>query len=63
MDSELAALEAKVRQAAELCQHLRAENRALRQQLAAAESERHQLAGKVESARARLERLLERMPE
>ncbi len=63
MDSELTALEAKVRQAAELCQQLRAENRALRQQLAAAESERQQLAGKVDGARTRLERLLERMPE
>jgi len=63
MDSELTALEAKVRQAAELCQQLRAENRALRQQLAAAESERQQLAGKVAGARTRLERLLERMPE
>lgn len=63
MDSELTALEIKVRQAAELCQQLRAENRELRRQLTAAESERRQLAVKVEGARTRLERLLEQMPE
>jgi len=63
MDAELAALEEKVRQAAELCQRLREENRTLRQQLAQLELDRERLTSKVEGARERLESLLRQIPE
>lgn len=63
MDAQLAALEERVRQAVELCQRLREENRALRQQLAQAELDRERLASKVEGARERLESLLRQIPE
>jgi len=44
MDSELATLEEKIRQTARLCQRLRDENRGLRQQLAALQGDKRQLA-------------------
>ena len=63
MDSQLATLEEKVRQAAQLCQRLRDENRGLRQQLAALQGDRKQLAEKIDGARSRLENLLKQIPE
>jgi cell division protein ZapB len=63
MDAELSALEEKVRQAAELCQRLREENRTLRQQLSQLELDRERLTSKVEGARERLESLLRQIPE
>ncbi len=63
MDTELAALEEKIRQAAQLCQRLRDENRGLRQQLAAMLSDKKQLAQKIDGARSRLENLLKQIPE
>jgi cell division protein ZapB len=63
MDSQLATLEEKVRQAAQLCQRLRDENRGLRQQLAALQGDRKQLTEKIDGARSRLENLLKQIPE
>jgi cell division protein ZapB len=63
MDAELAALEDKIRQATSLCLRLRNENRDLRQQLVALESDRKQLSEKIDHARNRLEGLLQRIPE
>jgi cell division protein ZapB len=63
MDHDLASLEEKVRQTAELCQRLRDENRLLRTRLASLEGDRRQLEEKIDGARARLENLLRRIPE
>jgi cell division protein ZapB len=63
MDTDLACLEEKIRQTAELCQRLREENRALRQRLALLEGDRHELEQKIDGARSRLEHLLQRIPE
>jgi cell division protein ZapB len=63
MESELATLEDKIRQAARLCQRLRDEVRGLRQQLAALQGDKRQLAEKIDGARSRLEHLLRQIPE
>ncbi len=63
MDIDLASLEEKIRQAAQLCQRLRDENRNLRRQIADLEGDRRVLQEKIEGARSRLENLLRRMPE
>jgi cell division protein ZapB len=63
MESELATLEDKIRQAARLCQRLRDEVRGLRQQLAALQGDKRQLAEKIDGARNRLEHLLRQIPE
>ena len=63
MDTELEALEAKVEQVVALVGQLRAENEALRSQIAAGEAERNELRQKMTAARERLEGLLEKLPE
>jgi cell division protein ZapB len=63
MEEQLAALEEKVRQAAQLCQRLRDENRELRLKLAAAQSDKKQLSEKIDGACTRLETLLKQIPE
>lgn len=63
MDTEISALEDKIRQATQLCRSLRDENRELRQQLADVETYRKKLSEKIDSARDRLEGLLQRIPE
>ena len=63
MDSELASLEEKIGHTVALCQRLRTENNALRQQLAIAQSDNKKLADKVEGARVRLETILQQIPE
>jgi len=63
MDAEFAALEEKIRQAAQLCQRLRDENRGLRQQLTTILSDKKQLAEKMDGARNRLENLLKQIPD
>jgi uncharacterized protein (TIGR02449 family) len=63
MDADLKALEDKIGQFVELAQRLRADNRNLRQQLAQAINENKRLGEKVDGAKARLEALLEHMPE
>ena len=62
MDAEFNALEAKVAQFVSLCERLRAENIALRQQLAAAQNDAKRLNEKIDGAKTRLEVLLNRLP-
>ena len=63
MEADLKALEDKISQFIELTQRLRADNSTLRQQLAQAMNENRRLSEKVDGAKARLEALLERMPD
>jgi cell division protein ZapB len=63
MHAELDALEAKIRQVAELCHTLRQDNIALRQQLLAAQQDAKQLTTRLDAARARLQALFETLPE
>ena len=63
MVNELNALESKIAQVAALCRSLRAENDDLRQQLAAADVAKQDLAGRIEIARLRLEAIVEQIPE
>jgi len=63
VEGELNSLEAKVAQVADLCERLRAENGALRQQLAIAQNDATRLAEKIEGAKAKVEHLLSRLPD
>ena len=63
MDAELAALEAKVQQAASQLRLLREESRELRQQVAARTDENARLAEKLAAAKTRIEALLRQIPE
>ena len=63
MESELNALENKLAQLIQVSGKLREENRQLRQDLAHALSNNRQCSDKVESAKARLEKLLISLPE
>lgn len=63
MQAELDTLEAKIREVAELCQSLRQDNIDLRQQLLAAQQDNKQLTTRLDAARARLQALLETLPE
>lgn len=63
MKVELDALESKLAQLVQLSQRLRAENHQLRQELATVLSKSRQMNDKMDSARHRLERLLEQLPE
>ena len=63
MNTELAALEAKIDQVVALVHQLRAENEVLKNQIAAADAERLHLHRTMTAARERLEGLMERLPE
>ncbi len=63
MEAEFASLETKVAQLVGLCERLRNDNAALRQEVAAAQQENRRLGERVESARARLEQLIARLPD
>lgn len=63
MEAEFASLETKVAQFVSLCERLRGENVELRQQLAAAQQESLRLSDRIESAKARLEQLIARLPD
>jgi uncharacterized protein (TIGR02449 family) len=63
MEAELNVLDDKIKQLTQLCQKLRKDNAALRQQLAKAHIESKNLAEKIGAARGRLEALLEQVPE
>ena len=56
-------LETKLEQLVKLCQQLRAENHQLRQELATALNANRRLEDKVSVASARLEALLQQLPE
>ena len=62
MEAELNSLETKVAQFVSLCEKLRAENRDLRQQLAAARNDSKNLHEKIDGAKVRLEGLIARLP-
>jgi cell division protein ZapB len=63
MDSELASPEEKLAQLVQRLNALRAENRDLRQQVAARTDENSRLAEKLAAARTRIEALLKQIPE
>jgi len=63
VDAEFSSLEAKVAQFVSLCERLRAENTDLRQQLAAAQGDARRLNDRINSARAKLSLLIERLPD
>jgi cell division protein ZapB len=63
MEADLKTLEEKIGQLVELARRLRSDNRDLRQELAQAVSDNKRLGEKVDAARARLEALLDRLPE
>jgi cell division protein ZapB len=63
VEAELNSLEAKVAQFVGVCERLRAENIALRQELATARNDAKRLNEKIEGARAKVEQLLTRLPE
>ena len=62
IDKELASLEQKIGLAAELCQRLRKENQELRQSLATAQQQVKQLDSKLQSAKSRLDSVIEKLP-
>jgi cell division protein ZapB len=63
VDADFASLEAKVAQFVNLCERLRAENTDLRQQLAAAQGDAKRLNERIDSARAKLALLIDRLPD
>jgi cell division protein ZapB len=63
MDGELSSLEEKLAQLVARLEALRAENRELRQQLAARTDENARLGEKLNAARTRIEALLKQIPE
>lgn len=63
MHAELDTLEAKIRQVAELCQTLRRENIALRQQLLVSQQDNKQLNIRLDAAKTRLTAMLDSLPE
>jgi cell division protein ZapB len=63
VDADFASLESKVAQFVSLCERLRAENTDLRQQLVAAQGDAKRLNERLDSARAKLAQLIERLPD
>ena len=63
MEIELNALETKIRQMAQLCQNLRADNQKQRQQVAALGGNNKVLSERMIYARTRMESLLQKIPE
>ena len=63
VEAELNSLEAKVAQFVAICERLRAENIALRQELAAARNDAKRLNDKIDGARVKVEQLIARLPE
>lgn len=62
MNDQFAVLEKRLEQFIAYCEGLRAENRTLRQRVIELENECKGLAGKIDTARQRLEALMERIP-
>ena len=63
MKAELTALDDKVSQLVQLTQKLRKDNSQLRQNLASVQSENKRLSEKVDTAKTRLEALLDQIPD
>ena len=62
VEAEFNSLEEKVAQFVSLCERLRAENNDLRRELAEAKTDAQRLHDKIDTARARIEGLLARLP-
>jgi cell division protein ZapB len=62
VEAEFNSLEEKVAQFVSLCERLRAENSALKRELASLRNDAKRLHEKIDSAKARLEGLLARLP-
>ena len=62
MDGELSSIEQKIEKVVALALTLREENRVLRVRVAGLETEKQALAEKIDTARQRLEALMERLP-
>ena len=62
MEAEFNSLEEKVAQFVSLCERLRAENNDLKRELATLRSDAKRLHDKIDTAKARLEGLLARLP-
>jgi len=63
MNGDVTALETKLDQFLANFQELREENRMLRERVAGLEGEKNSLTDKIQTARVRLEALMERLPE
>ena len=63
MDADLDSLEHKIEQVLSLCGQLRDENRALRGRVAELEERHQSLAARAETARSRLEALMDKLPQ
>ncbi len=63
MENELIALESKLAQLIQVCSQLRSENHQLRQELAQAQNLNRLCHDKIDSAKARLEKLLPTLSE
>ena len=63
MNGDLDSLGQKIEQVLAVCGQLRGENRALRDQLAGMEQQKLALAGRMDTARTRLENLMEKLPQ
>jgi chromosome segregation ATPase len=63
MNTPLDSLESKIDSVLALCERLREENRALHTQLSALEGVNQTLTNTIDASRARLEALMERLPE
>lgn len=63
MNGDLDSLEQKIDQVLAWCHSLDMENRALRERVAGLETEKQDLTGRMESARARLEALMDKLPQ
>ena len=63
MNTRFDSLETKIDSVLALCERLREENRALHTQLSALEGVNQTLTNTIDASRARLEALMERLPE
>jgi cell division protein ZapB len=63
MDTELETFEKKLMQLVETCQRLRSDNQRLRQELTESQNEVRKFQERLEGARARLEKLVEQIPD
>lgn len=62
MNGDLDSLEQKIEQVLALCSQLRSENHGLRDQLAELEQRNQSLVSRVDTARVRLEALMDKLP-
>jgi len=63
MDTELDTFERKLMQLVETCHRLRSDNQRLRHELSESRNEVRQFQERIEGARARLEKLVEQIPD